>query len=161
MVPYPAFYKENEGSYSVNKVGYITFEFLPFTLSSEPADGKKRPDVTRRKVMIVSMKNIRELINLDTTKVADKEEELKFIQYTSNSNDNQQGTTKMMNFAKQVGTEAYDFSICDIDDTKNIKGEILKASLTFSELQNLQSLLEYCIPSLMGWHVLYQPTLVI
>ena len=67
----------------------------------------------------------------------------------------------MMNYAKQVGTDSYDFSICDIDDNKNIKGEILKASLTFSELQNLQSLLEYCIPSLMGWHVLYQPTLVI
>ncbi len=88
VVPYPAIYKENEGSYTINKVGYITFEFLPFALSAENNDGKKRPDITRRKVMIVSMKNIRDLINLDTTQVADKEQELKFIQYNSNSNEN-------------------------------------------------------------------------
>jgi hypothetical protein len=27
IVPMPAVYKENEGSFSVDKVGYVTFEF--------------------------------------------------------------------------------------------------------------------------------------
>ena len=161
VVPYPAIFKENDASYSVNKVGYLTFEFLPFAVTAESADGKKRPDVTRRKVMIVSMKNVRELINLDTSKVADKEEELRFIQYTSNSNDNYEPNTKVMNFAKKAGAAAYEFSVCDVDANHNVKGEVLKTSVTFSELQNLQSLLEYCVPALMGWHVLYQPSLVI
>ena len=84
VVPYPATFKENDGSYSVSKTGYLSFEFLPFTQQAGTgADQtvKNRPDINKRKVMIVSMKNIRELISLDTTKVADKEQELKFIQY--------------------------------------------------------------------------------
>ena len=84
VVPYPATFKENDGSYSVSRTGYLSFEFLPFNQQAGTgADQsvKNRPDVTKRKVMIVSMKNIRDLINLDTTKVADTEQELKFIQY--------------------------------------------------------------------------------
>ena len=60
-----------------------------------------------------------------------------------------------------MGKEAYDFSYCEVDQNQNVVGEVLKTSLTFGELENLQGLLEYSIPALMGWHVLYDPSLVI
>ena len=137
VVPYPATFKENEGSYSVGKTGYLSFEFLPFTQQAGTGNDqtvKNRPDTTRRKVMIVSMKNIRDLINLDTAKVADTEQPLNFIQYQPNTMTGNPENTRVVNFAKAQGKEAYDFSYCEVDQSQNIVGEVLKTSLTFQEL---------------------------
>ncbi len=67
VVPTPAQYKENENSFTMVKTGYLSFEFLPF--APHPEDGKKRPDIARRRVMIVTMKNVREIIDLDADTV--------------------------------------------------------------------------------------------
>ena len=66
VVPVPAVYKENDHSYSLAKTGYFTFEFMPMTLQE---DNTKKVDYSRRRAMIVTLKNVREIIDLDTKEV--------------------------------------------------------------------------------------------
>ena len=49
--------------------------------------------------------------------------------------------------------EVYEFSSCAIDTESEsvVEGEILKIKVTLAEVKNLQLLLKYAVPSLLGW----------
>ncbi len=40
------------------------------------------------------------------------------------------------------------------------EGKSMDVRLTFGEVRNLQALLEFALPSLLGWHCLYEPKIV-
>ncbi len=74
VLPVPAMYKELENSYSLAKNGYVTFEFVPIIVQQESKGEIQQSELRRanldlniRKAMIITMKNIRDIIDLDTS----------------------------------------------------------------------------------------------
>ena len=63
VTPVPAVYKENEKSWSLDKNGYIAFEFVPMAKS---ASGEGVLDLEKRKSVIVTLRNIRAILDLDS-----------------------------------------------------------------------------------------------
>ncbi len=84
VVPTPAQYKEIEKSFVMQKTGYVSFEFLPFSMNTE--EGKKRPDTLKRRVMIVTMKNIRDIIDIDADSIV-KDPKPTILQYKAREDD--------------------------------------------------------------------------
>lgn len=70
-----------------------------------------------KKVMIVTMQNVRDIIDLDSVKVADKEfqDEPVYIQFKNSLND---PLTRVLNMQKVPGEKSYKFTFCIIDDEK-------------------------------------------
>ena len=154
IVPYPASYKENDNTFTLQKPGYISVEFVPFA----EIEGQKKPDAVRRKTMIVTMKTIRKLIDLDADEVIKSEKDnLTFITYKAKDEDT---VTRVLNLRKVPNQESIIFQYVEVDSAGKTEGEPSQVSLTFDEIRNLQLLLEYSIPALMGWHVLYDPSVV-
>ena len=50
------------------------------------------------------------------------------------------------------------FSYCEIKN-EEVEG-IVSIELTPGEVKNIQILIEYCVPLLLGWHCIYDPSVV-
>ena len=110
IVPYPASYKENDNTFTLQKPGYISVEFVPFA----EVDGAKKPDSARRKTMIVTMKTIRKLIDLDAEEVIKTEKDnLTFITYKTKDEDT---VTRVLNLKKVPNQESIVFQYVEIND---------------------------------------------
>ena len=95
VTPAPALYKELDNSYVIDKNGYVVCEFCPMmkeTYTDEVSGAERQRnklDTKNKRNVIVTMKNIRDIIELDTTRVAnnEKEQEMAVVQFKENNND--------------------------------------------------------------------------
>jgi hypothetical protein len=125
-------------------------------------NGRAILDWKQRKTMVVTLKNIREILNLDTSSTAkgDKDQDPHFIQYTESTTSKE---TRVMSMKRNEKDQKYEISYHDINlETGTTVDETVRLSveMTFDEMKNLKFLLEYSIPSLIGWHCLYYPSIV-
>ena len=105
VVPYPASYKENDNTFTLQRPGYVSVEFIPFVKSGE--EGQNKPDIANRKTMIVTMKTIRKLIDLDAAEVVKGEDKnLTFITYKSKD---EEDVTRVLNLKKVPNQDNYPF----------------------------------------------------
>ena len=57
----------------------------------------------------------------------------------------------------------YRFTYCEIASAEGGEGTPQNAigiDLTYGEVRNLQTLVEYSIPLLLGWHCIYNPSVI-
>ena len=154
IVPYPASYKENDNTFTVQKPGYFSVDFVPFT----EVDGAKKPDTLRRKTMIVTMKTVRKLLDYDADEVIKTEKDnLTFITYKTKDDD---PVTRVLNLKKVPNQEHILFQYVEVSESGNTDGKPSEVVITFDEMKNLQLLLEYSIPAIMGWNALYDTSVV-
>ena len=154
IVPYPASYKENDNTFTVQKPGYFSVDFVPFT----EVDGAKKPDTLRRKTMIVTMKTVRKLLDYDADEVIKTEKDnLTFITYKTKDDD---PVTRVLNLKKVPNQEHILFQYVEVSESGNTDGKPYEVVITFDEMKNLQLLLEYSIPAIMGWNALYDTSVV-
>jgi hypothetical protein len=59
----------------------------------------------------------------------------------------------------KLPSKHYKFSYCEILAGKEIQN-VLGIDLTYGEVRNVQTLVEYSIPLLLGWHCIYNPSVV-
>ena len=139
----------------MQRSGYISVDFVPFT----EVDGTKKPDRLRRKTMIVTMKTVRKLLDFDVDEVilTEKKENLIFITYKPKDDD---PVTRVLNLKKVPNQQHIVFQYVEISDSGNTEGKPAEVTITFDEMKNLQLLLEYSIPAIMGWNALYDPSVV-
>ena len=70
-------------------------------------------------------------------------------------------TTRVMNMSKVADEELWRFSYFELDQSKDtFSDDVSYVNVTFAELRNLQLLLKYAVPSILGWHTLYEPAVV-
>ncbi len=151
VTPVPALYKENEHSWSLDKNGYISFEFLPMTKS---ASGEGVLDLEKRKSVIVTLKNVREVLDLDASDAGTKSENA-FVAFKRSSEDSKYATMTI----KRTG-DTFEFSAGTVDTASEKVESTHKIALTLAEVRNLQLLVSFAVPSLLGWNALYHPTTV-
>ena len=54
----------------------------------------------------------------------------------------------------------YKFSYCEIVEGSEEPTNLMQIDLNYGELRNVQTLIEYSIPLLLGWHCIYNPSVV-
>jgi hypothetical protein len=116
IVPYPASFRENDNTFTLQKPGYVSVEFVPFG----EVDGAKRPDTSNRKTMIVTMKTIRKIIDFDAEEVIKSEKDkLTFITYKAKEEDT---ITRVLNLKKVPNQESIVFQYVEINAAGNTEG---------------------------------------
>ncbi len=104
------------------------------------------------------MKTIRKILDLDVDEVIKKEEEkFNFITYKTKDDD---PVTKVLNMKKVPTQENIIFQFVEISDSGSANSDPVQVVMSFDEVRNLQLLLEYSVPALMGWHALYDTGVV-
>ena len=68
--------------------------------------------------------------------------------------------TRVLNLKKVPNQQHIVFQYVEISDSGNTEGKPAEVTITFDEMKNLQLLLEYSIPAIMGWNALYDPSVV-
>ena len=147
--PKPAQFSEKENSYQVSKNGYISIDFTPLNEA-------KQIDPSQKRTIILTMKNVGDILDLDTRLPYDSavDEEGAFVQYQQKENE----PIKVLRMNKLPG-KLYKFSYCEISEGQEVKN-VLSLDLTYGEVRNIQTLIEYSVPLLLGWHCIYNPSVV-
>eukprot|EP00347_Sterkiella_histriomuscorum_P001673 403371114 len=149
-----ASFAEKNDSFQVHKNGYIIIDFTPI---GEPTEEQQsRADVTNKKTFIVTLKNMGEILSLDTTLPYNKEtdDEGVFIQYQAKEDE----PIRVMKMNKQPNRH-YKFTYCEIFNGSEVKNNQVM-DLSFGEVIQIKSLLEYSMPYLLGWQALMNPSIV-
>jgi len=154
--PKPAVFTENANSYQVGKNGYIQIDFTPIEESSNQVIPNSK------RTFILLMKNVGDILDLDTRLAYDSsvDEDGTYIQYHNKETE----PIKVMRMNKlQDQPRTYRFTYCEVPNSENgdaTPQNTLGIDLTFGEVRNLQTLVEYSIPLLLGWHCIYNPSVV-
>ena len=61
--------EENNNTVSLSRLGYLTFEFIPY----ESVDGRNRADYQNKDTFIMTMKNIGDFLKIDDSYTRDEE----------------------------------------------------------------------------------------
>jgi hypothetical protein len=63
---------------------------------------------------------------------------------------------------KIADTRTYRFNYCEVSPNEDnaTPSNVIGIDLTYGEVRNLQTLVEYSIPLLLGWHCIYNPSVV-
>lgn len=147
--PRPAQFSERDNSYQVAKNGYISFDFSPVE-----EDGKT-VKVHEKKTFILTMKNVGDILDLNTKDPFNEavDSEGTFVQYSPKEDE----PIRVLRMNKQPKRN-FQFSYCEIKN-ENVESA-LTVELTAGEVRNVQTLIEYSIPLLLGWHCIYNPSVV-
>lgn len=65
---------------------------------------------------------------------------------------------KVLRMNKLPGKK-FKFSYCEIVGEDQVSN-VMSIDLTYGEVRNIQTLVEYTIPLLLGWHCIYNPSVV-
>ena len=155
--PKPASFSEQANSYQVSKNGYIQVDFTPVE------EGQSTQLLTNSKrTFILLMKNVGDILDLDTRLPYDAEvdEEGTYIQYHNKETE----PIKVLRMNKvRDAKRTYRFTYCEVSQNETGEGtpqNVIGIDLTYGEVRNLQSLVEFSIPLLLGWHCVYNPSVV-
>ena len=155
--PRPASFSEQQNSYQVSKNGYIQIDFTPVE------EGNSSQILTHSKrTFILLLKNVGDILDLDTTLPFDAEldEEGTYIQYHNKETE----PIKVLRMNKvRDAKRTYRFTYCEVSQNETGEGTPQNVSgidLSYGEVRNLQALIEYAIPILLGWHCIYNPSVV-
>ncbi|CDW73983.1 uncharacterized protein loc100797370 [Stylonychia lemnae] len=153
--PRPSEFQESEKSFSVGKNGYISIDFTPMIKPQE--NSPYVADIQNRKNIIVTMKSVGDILDLDSRSQFDSEKDSEgfFIQYQGQNEDD---PIKVLRMNKIPG-EQYKFSYCEVGDDEQV-GNVTSMDLTYGEVRNIQILIEYSVPLLLGWHCIYNPSVI-
>ena len=116
---------------------------------------------TSKRTFVLLMKNVGDLLDLDTRLSYDQatDEEGTYIQYHQKEAD----PIKVLKMNKLPEQRAYRFTYSEVlpsATTSEAVQNTLSIDLSFGEVRNLQTLVEYSIPLLLGWHCIYNPSVV-
>jgi hypothetical protein len=118
------------------------------------ADGKtiKMAD---KKTFILTMKNVGDILDLNTKDPYNPatDSEGTFIQY----HPKEEEPIRVLRMNKQEKRN-FQFSYCEIVK-ENVESTVT-IELTPGEVKNIQTLVEFSIPLLLGWHCVYNPSVV-
>eukprot|EP00347_Sterkiella_histriomuscorum_P000512 403375563 len=159
--PKPAQFSEKQDMYSIDKLGYILFDFTPMEKNELSTNQNGRFNTTamiqQRKAIIITMRNAGDLLDLDTQMRYDEEfdSEGTFLQQQSY---NEEEPIKVLRMNK-LPNKQYKFSYCEIVGEEDVQN-VLSIDLTYGEVKNIQTLVEYSIPLLLGWHCIYNPSVI-
>jgi hypothetical protein len=140
----------------VSKNGYIQIDFSPIE------DNSNSVISTSKRTFILLMKNVGDILDLDTRLAYDStvDEDGTYIQY----HNNQAEPIKVLRMNKLPDQKkTYRFTYCEVSSTEDDSSTPQNAigiDLTYGEVRNLQTLVEYSIPLLLGWHCIYNPSVV-
>ena len=152
--PKPAQFSESATSYQVSKNGYIQIDFTPIEESSNQVIS------TSKRTFILLMKNAGDILDLDTRLAYDQaaDEEGTYVQYHSKETE----PIKVLRMNKVKDSKIYRFTYCEVSQTDDggTPQNAIGLDLTYGEVRNLQTLVEYSIPLLLGWHCIYNPSVV-
>ncbi len=155
--PKPAVFSETPTSYQVSKNGYIQIDLTPIEENSNQVIS------TSKRTFILLMKNVGDILDLDTRLAYDSatDEDGTYVQY-HNKETEPIKVLRMNKIASQPRT--YRFTYCEVSQNDQ-SGEstpmnAIGIDLSYGEVRNLQTLVEYSIPLLLGWHCIYNPSVV-
>lgn len=154
----PAQYTDRGDSYQVQKNGYVVIDFTPVTENSDESGQQQRQiDSQNKKTVIITQKTIGDLLILDTLPYSPQaDEEGSFVQYQTKPEE----PIRVLKMNKQETGKAYKFSYCEIDPSTNDIKSTLAIEVTYGELLNIQTLLRFASPYLLGWHAMANPSVV-
>ena len=69
MTPHRAVYEENDNTITLSRLGYLTFDFIPYEMTSHG----KRGNYQERDTFIMTMKNVGDFLKIDDTYKEDEE----------------------------------------------------------------------------------------
>ncbi|CDW87556.1 single-stranded dna-binding protein chloroplastic-like [Stylonychia lemnae] len=149
----PASYQQKQDSYQVNKNGYVVFDFTPVQQLGDKAEMMNQ----QKKTIILTLKNIGEILALDTKPGynAEVDEEGIFVQYQPKENE----PVKVMKMNKLEDGKTYKFNYCEIVNDSEVVNN-LAINISTAELLTIQSLLNFATPYLLGWHAILNPHVV-
>jgi hypothetical protein len=159
--PKPAQFSENHlsGSYQVSKNGYIQVDFTPIE------EGSNLLVPNSRRTFILLMKSVGDILDLDTWLAYDAavDEDGSYIQYHNRETE----PIKVLRINKLPDKRMYRFTYVEVspaaagDDPASAEPKnVIGIDLTFGEVKTLQTLVEYSIPIILGWHCIYNPSVV-
>ena len=153
--PKPASFTESANSYQVGRNGYIQIDFTPV----DPTTNTVVP--TGKRTFVLLMKNVGDILDLDTRIAYDKttDEEGIFVQYQHKAGE----AIKVLRMTKNVDSRSYKFTYCEVADGNGESGtpaNAISIDLSYGEVRNIQTLIEYSIPLILGWHCIYNPSVV-
>lgn len=142
----------------MGKNGYIQVDMTPIDESSNQIIPNSR------RTFILLMKSVGDILDLDTRLAYDSatDEDGTYIQY----HNQQTEPIKVLRINKLPNKRMYRFTYCEIlpqADSSGVSGDptnVIGIDLTYGEVKNIQTLVEYSIPILLGWHCIYNPSVV-
>ena len=150
ITPKAGSYQDKGDSYGLSKNGYVVFDFLPL-------DESKHMDATKKGSFVLLTKNVGEILDLDTQMPYDEstDSEGSFIQYQPKPED----PIRVLKMTK-LPKRKYRFQFCEVKSNGDEIANDLKMELTYGEIKSIQKLIEFSLPLLIGWHVMYNQAIV-
>ena len=59
----------------------------------------------------------------------------------------------------KLPNKMYKFSYCEIVNDNDVSN-VMTIDLNYSEIRNIQTLIEFSVPLLLGWHCIYNPSVI-
>ena len=143
----------------MSKNGYIQIDLTPIE------EGSNQIIPTSRRTFILLMKSVGDILDLDTRLAYDAsvDEDGTYIQY----HNQQTEPIKVLRINKLPDKRMYRFTYCEISplggEDQTVTGDptnVIGIDLSYGEVKNIQTLVEYSIPILLGWHCIYNPSVV-
>ena len=139
----------------MGKNGYIQIDLTPID------DNSNQILPNSKRTFILLMKNVGDILDLDTRMAYDSaaDEDGVYIQYHNKETE----PIKVLRMNKLPDKRMYRFTYCEVSSAENAGGDpanVIGIDLTYGEVKNVQTLVEYSIPLLLGWHSIYNPSVV-
>lgn len=155
----PGFYQTKQDNYSLSKNGYLILEFNQVNNQVEQQvtneSESKGVEQSNKRTFIVTAKNVGDIMSLDLAQPYKKEtdDEGSFIQYQARDTE----PVKILKFNK-LPEKLFKFTYCEIEGSNVTNNTSIV--LTYGDVMTIQSLVQFSVPYLIGWHVLQNPALV-